>query len=103
MNNLEDDTTYSFSVAASTSIGVGPYSIHVSVKTKNHGKITCYLMSIDALNSILLMYTALELGIYSGGSILLVLVMIIIGSCGVCYCYRSKLKQCTSKWYTYTE
>ena len=43
VNILEDDTTYSFSVAANTSIGVGPYSIHVSVKTKNYGKIAIIL------------------------------------------------------------
>ena len=41
VNNLEGDTAYSFSIAANTSIGAGPYSIHVSVKTRNHGKITC--------------------------------------------------------------
>ena len=39
VTNLDDDTTYDFSVAANTSIGAGPYSTHVTAKTKNYGKI----------------------------------------------------------------
>jgi hypothetical protein len=38
VTNLDDDTPYNFSVAAKTSIGAGPYSLHVTAKTKNYGK-----------------------------------------------------------------
>lgn len=40
VTNLEDDTTYNFTVAASTRVGVGPYTLHVTAKTRNFGEIT---------------------------------------------------------------
>ena len=98
VTNLDDDTSYNFSVAAKTSIGAGPYSIHVTAKTKNYGKNlvtqSCKFMSIASL-----IRTALEVTMYSliGGCLLLVL-LAITGSCVVYCCCRSKLKQCTSKW-----
>lgn len=39
VTGLDDDTTYNFSVAGNTSIGAGPYSMHISTKTiKNRGE-----------------------------------------------------------------
>ena len=39
LQDLEDNRLYNFSVAANTSIGVGPYSLHLTVKTKNYGDL----------------------------------------------------------------
>ena len=38
VQDLEDNRLYNFSVAANTSIGIGPYSLHLTVKTKNYGE-----------------------------------------------------------------
>ena len=40
VTSLEGDTTYNFMVAANTSVGVGPYTEHITAKTKNYGEIT---------------------------------------------------------------
>ena len=96
VTNLEDDTTYNFSVAANTSIGAGPYTIHVTAKTKNYGEIcdsNSFLLPINVFT-----VTALEVVTYLGISLLLVLMVAIMGLCVVCYHYRSQLKQFTSKW-----
>ena len=95
VTDLDDDTLCNFSVAAKTSIGAGPFSVHVTAKTKNYGKITqsCKIYVNCFLD------TALEVTMYSliGFCLLLVLVAI-TGSCVVYCCCRSELKQCTSKW-----
>ena len=36
--NLDDDTTYTFTVAANTIVGSGPFSVYVTTKTKNFGE-----------------------------------------------------------------
>ena len=95
VTDLDDDTSYNFSVAAKTSIGEGPFSVHVTAKTKNYGKIiqSCKIYVNCFLD------TALEVTKYSliGFCLLLVLVAT-TGLCIVYCCCRSKLKQCTSKW-----
>ena len=36
--DLDDDTTYNFTVAAKTAVGLGPYSTHVMARTRNYGE-----------------------------------------------------------------
>ncbi len=78
VSNLDDDSVYNnyFSVAANTSIGAGPYSIHVTAKTKNYGKIITF-MSIGSLNYVC--YYS-----YGGGYVLTARWLLALGANGHC-------------------
>ena len=36
--DLDDNTAYNFTVAANTAVGLGPYSTHVTARTRNFGE-----------------------------------------------------------------